>query len=152
MSITLRSEVLKKYPNPVFLETGTFKGGGVKLALGCGFPKVVSIEIDPPLVQAAREMFKDTANVNIVLGDSLEVLPELLSFIQDPITFWLDAHIQESCVLGKFPVPLIEELSIIAQSRGGAFNDTVLIDVRRLFGQGAYRVIVTGKQIGRAHV
>lgn len=147
MSITLRGEVLKKYLNPLFLETGTFKGGGVRLALDCGFPRVVSIEVDPVLHGTAEKMFKDLRNVDIIKGDSLAVLPKLLESIKFPITFWLDAHIQESAVIGEVPVPLIQELEIISKCRSGMPYDTVMIDDRRLFGKGQYWRSVTEERI-----
>lgn len=137
MSITLRKDTLKKYMNPVFLETGTFKGGGVRLALECGFPKIHSIEIDPVLQGVADREFRNLDNVMIHLGDSTKLLPSILQFITVPITFWLDAHIQESAVIGEFPVPLIQELNLILQCRKG-MHDTVMIDDRRLFGRGRY--------------
>jgi hypothetical protein len=136
-SITLRKETLQKYMNPVFLETGTFKGGGVKLALSCGFSKIVSIEIDPTLHSAVDKEFDSLGNVFIHLGDSVRELPFLLQFIKYPITFWLDAHIQESAVVGNYPVPLIQELEILKKYRHG-MHDTIMVDDRRLFGKGGY--------------
>jgi hypothetical protein len=137
MSITLRKETLQKYMNPVFLETGTFKGGGVRLALECGFKQILSIEVDPTLYGNCEREFVNNDNVVIVLGDSVKVLPSLLTLSVNPITFWLDAHIQESAVIGTYPVPLIQELTLIARHRQGK-QDTVMIDDRRLFGQGTY--------------
>jgi hypothetical protein len=137
MSITLRKETLQKYMNPVFLETGTFKGGGVRLALECGFEQILSIEIDPTLQEMCERDFTDNDNVIIILGDSVKLFPSLLTMTVRPITFWLDAHIQESAVIGTYPVPLIQELSLIAKHRQGK-NDTIMIDDRRLFGHGGY--------------
>lgn len=137
MSITLRKEVLMKYPNSTFIETGTFKGGGVRLALECGFPRIHSIEIDPILHEQCDREFQKYDNVFIHLGDSIQLLPSILQFCPNPVTFWLDAHIQESCVLGEFPVPLIQELMLLCKYRQG-INDTVLVDDRRLFGQGSW--------------
>jgi hypothetical protein len=136
-SITLRKETLQKYMNPCFIETGTFKGGGVKLALDCGFSRIISIEIDPILYAEVAREYESHENVVIHHGDSTQALLSILSFVHTPITFWLDAHIQESAVVGAYPVPLIQELNIIGQMRRGS-HDTVLIDDRRLFGKGNY--------------
>ncbi|MFA5036416.1 MAG: hypothetical protein WC479_04500 [Candidatus Izemoplasmatales bacterium] len=136
-SITLRKETLQKYMNPCFVETGTFKGGGVKLALDCGFSRIISIEIDPILYAEVAKEYESNERVVIHHGDSTQVLLSILSYINTPITFWLDAHIQESAVVGAYPVPLIQELNIIGQIRRGS-HDTVMIDDRRLFGVGNY--------------
>jgi len=136
-SITLRKETLQKYMNPCFLETGTFKGGGVKLALDCGFSRIISIEIDPLLYAEVAREYELNDKVTIHHGDSTQVMLSVLSYINTPITFWLDAHIQESTVIGAYPVPLIQELNIIGQMRRGS-HDTVMIDDRRLFGSGNY--------------
>jgi hypothetical protein len=136
-SITLRKDTLLKYKNPCFLETGTFKGGGVQLALDCGFEMVQSIEIDPTLHELVSKKYESYDNVFIFLGDSTRIMPSILSYIKKPITFWLDAHIQESSVVGSHAVPLIQELELLRTMRVG-MQDTVLIDDRRLFGKGTY--------------
>ena len=136
-SITLRKETLQKYMNPCFIETGTFKGGGVKLALACGFSRIISIEIDPVLYAEVAREYDECDNVIIHHGDSTQIMMSILSFIHTPITFWLDAHIQESAVVGSYPVPLIQELNIISQMRRGS-HDTVMIDDRRLFSGGGF--------------
>ena len=38
-------ENFKKYPNPVFVETGSLMGDGIQQALEAGFQKVISIEL-----------------------------------------------------------------------------------------------------------
>jgi hypothetical protein len=146
MSITLRKEVLSKYMNSVFIETGTFKGGGVRLALECGFSRIFSIEVDPTLYTAAVEEFKPNHNVCIILGDSIKKLPELLLAITDPITFWLDAHIQESKVIGEVPIPLLLELDLLATFRKGML-DTVLVDDRRCFNSGWHWMGITENDV-----
>ena len=43
----INKDVLVKYiNNDIFIETGTLKGKGVKVALNCGFKKIYSIEND----------------------------------------------------------------------------------------------------------
>lgn len=137
MSITLRKETLEKYPNRAFVETGTFKGGGVRLALECGFSMIHSIEIDPILYAQCDREFQQYENVLIYRGDSVQLLPSVLQYCKFPVTLWLDAHIQESAVIGEYAVPLIQELYVLQKYRVG-YNDTVLIDDRRLFGQGGW--------------
>jgi hypothetical protein len=98
---------------------------------------VQSIEIDPTLHELVSKKYESYDNVFIFLGDSVRIMPSILSYIKKPITFWLDAHIQESPVVGNHAVPLIQELELLRSMRSG-MRDTVLIDDRRLFGKGAY--------------
>jgi len=103
---------LRKYLNPVFVETGTKYGNGVRAALNAGFQKVYSIEIVPERYKKSRQKFsKEISNgkVEIVLGDSAEKLEEIISHVGCPITFWLDAHnvYHSSRIL---EVPLFNEL------------------------------------------
>lgn len=44
MSETLTREVLEKYHNSSFVETGTYHGGGIELALKLAFDDVRSVE------------------------------------------------------------------------------------------------------------
>ena len=46
---------LENYLNPIFVETGTYEGNSIKLALGAGFDKIFSIEIDPEYVKKATK-------------------------------------------------------------------------------------------------
>ena len=113
--------------NDVFIETGTWMGGGIRVAIACGFPLIYSIEKSDKLFNRATEKFKNNDNVEIIKGDSAEQLPLLLERIDCRATFWLDAHIPDC--------PLLEELAAI-----GAHpikEHTILIDDRRIFdGKG----------------
>ena len=42
---SLKKEILEKYPNKYFVETGTHIGNSVQLALDCGFEKIITMEI-----------------------------------------------------------------------------------------------------------
>ena len=72
-------------------------------------------------------MFKDNQNVTILLGDSGQVLHELLPTIDERITFWLDAHYcGDGAMIGEKWCPLDEEFkAITAHSRK---DHTILID------------------------
>jgi len=43
--------LFEKYPNPVFIETGTYHGEGIQYALQAGFKNVRSVELSEPLYQ-----------------------------------------------------------------------------------------------------
>lgn len=120
-------ELFKKYPNPVFIETGSWHGDGIQQALDAGFKKVYSIELSNQLYEQCRNRFDKNKDVILFNGDSSDILPYLLFNIHVPVTFWLDGHY--SCgdtAMGKLKSPLIQELSAI---RGhDVRNHTILID------------------------
>ena len=64
--------------NPVFIETGTYIGDGVKKALACGFSTIYSIEIDKNRFLECSKMFENNNNITIIYGDSAIELPKLL--------------------------------------------------------------------------
>ena len=76
MSETLTERVLKQYKgnNRVFVETGTFRGGGIQLALDCGFEDVHSVEFDPERFQLAVHRFAGKTNVKIYHCDSSQLM------------------------------------------------------------------------------
>lgn len=125
---------LKKYLNPVFVETGTFHGLGVKKALLAGFKKIYSIELNQEFYDECVEKFSteiQRGQVEIILGDSLLILKELVERIDEPMTFWLDAH-NHLETKGIKPCPIYEELDVIARHK--LKSNTILIDDLRLFG------------------
>lgn len=132
MSMTLRSNVLSKYRNPFFVETGTWQGDGVALALQVGFPNVRSIELSKKDFDDSCRRFAGDSRVKLYFGDSSKMLYEVIANISGQITFWLDAH-EFYGVKGDKDCPLIEELQQIARH---PFKDhTILIDDRRVFKQ-----------------
>ena len=124
---------LEKYGNgDVFVETGTYKGDTVKLALTMHYKQIHTIELDDELYKAAAEMFKDEPRVKVWHGDSIDCLKEIVPTIEGPATFWLDAHASGPLVGGKSgPAPVIDELDIIAEHP--CKEHTIFIDDCRLF-------------------
>lgn len=141
MSLSLSKEVLSRYAyNNYFIETGTFNGGGVQLAKEVGFNHIHSIEISPEFYSVAKKKFHNDKNVDIHLGDSLIVLPQILDSIREPITFFLDSHFfsfspaEGWCGERLSPVdaPLPFELDIIKLHP--IKTHTILVDDRRAMG------------------
>jgi len=132
MSLSLTKEVLSRYKNPVFIETGTYHGGGVELALECGFETIHSIESYEPFYRDCVDRFRDNQNVFIWLGDSLKVLPEILRTLSRTATFFLDSHVIEQTreLESGIQVPLLQELQIIANH--SVKTHTILIDDRNM--------------------
>ncbi|MEX1026462.1 MAG: hypothetical protein WD049_00420 [Candidatus Paceibacterota bacterium] len=135
MSLTLTAEVLRRYPNAVFLETGTHHGGAVAVALECGFERVVSIEIDPKYHAVAAKRFESDSRVELVLGDSALVFREVIASLNSPATIWLDAHRHDNSIDVRSPTALIQELDVLAAYPAVAHS--VLIDDVRVIRSGA---------------
>ncbi len=96
-----------------FVETGTFGGDAIQLALNAGFTKVRSIEFDANLCQNAQRRFSNNPNVRIDHGDSSIDLWRLIQDLDEPATFWLDAHVCPPRTDGGKNCPLLEELEQI---------------------------------------
>lgn len=64
-------------------------------------------------------------------GDTVDVFEQVVKSIDQPTTFWLDAH-WDGGVLGTYKCPLPFELEVIANLP--VRNHTLLIDDHRLFG------------------
>jgi hypothetical protein len=124
------TNIFTKYPNQVFVETGSYIGDGISRAIQAGFKFIVSIELSAKYCNICRDRFREFKNVSIVNGDSFEILPEIIRNIDTPITFWLDGH--HSCgdtALGKYWAPLIQELEAIKQHH--IKTHTIIIDDMR---------------------
>jgi hypothetical protein len=134
-SRTLSLDILSKYKNKYFFESGTFKGGGIATALQVGFSNIISVEIDYKLATSSMRQFKNHNNVLIVYGDTAKILYQTIKSIRRPITFWLDGHVHCEGAVGIHPVPLLDELEQI--SRHHIKDHTILIDDRRLMGKVA---------------
>jgi hypothetical protein len=120
-------ELFQKYPNPVWVETGSWHGDGIQQALDAGFKNIYSIELSHELYLRCCDRFKDVPGVTLIEGDSCTALAELLSTIKESITFWLDGHFSGGdTVLGKYKSPLMQELDAIA--RHPLKNHTIIID------------------------
>ncbi len=133
----ISEQVLKKYRTDIFVETGTGRGNGVAAAIESGFKEIYSIEVNNDNFVISSERFKNNKNVHLFKGDSMVILPQVLSSVNKSATFWLDAHTDTKWndVLGKKGCPILEEIDEIINSH--IFEKVILIDDIRLFkGQG----------------
>lgn len=127
-------ELFERYPNKIFIETGSYTGDGIQFALDAGFPLVYSIELSQSLFSLCCRRFENNSKVIVNHGDSSEVLPRLLKYIDDPVTFWLDSHYSEGVTArGKKETPLLEEL--VAISEHHIKTHTILIDDLRCWNK-----------------
>lgn len=136
MSHTLLPDTLKKYPAKVFVETGTFDGAGVRLAIAMGFTEIHSIEIDPKRF-ASNLALSSVPGVHLYLGDTVDYLPKIVAALEDQAVIWLDAHPigpDDNCPRGKIEWPLVTELELLAL-HSKRRDHHLLIDDRDCFGK-----------------
>lgn len=135
MSISLSREMLTKYLNKAFVETGTYDGGGVKRAREVGITEIHSIELDPVRFQMSAKAVVGLSGVHLYEGDTVDFLPRILSVLKEKATIWLDAHPigeVDTCKIGKFRHPLMQELEIIKKFSFRR-DHTILVDDRPEF-------------------
>jgi prepilin-type processing-associated H-X9-DG protein len=130
-------DYLNKYGNGnTFIETGTYLGDTVMLALDAGYKQIHSCELNDELYKNACEQFRRNHKVRIWHGDSVDCLWQIQQQ-RGPgaATFWLDAHASGPLVGGKSGgSPVLDELRIIKHYIDLFPDDTIFIDDRRLFG------------------
>ena len=120
-----------EFKNRYLVETGTYLGDGIATALLNGFENVISYDVFPPAIVKASLRFKDYPNVKILYKSSIDMFDEIKD-INEPITFWLDAHYSSgnSYYDANCFYPLLKELEII--SNHPIKTHTICIDDRRL--------------------
>ena len=129
----LVAQLAHRFAVPIFIETGTAEGEMVA-AMARRFRRLVSIELDPGLATLACRRFRRHGNVEILEGDSEELLPGLLADVSEPCLFWLDGHATTFGARGRRVTPIRGELAaILAHPVSG---HVVLIDDARLFAAG----------------
>ncbi len=101
------------FSNYYFVETGSFSGKGIQLALKVGFKEVRSIECVRRIYDAVVKKFRSDTRVKIWFGDSSKDVWDMIKDIREPITFWLDAHVYPPRKDGGKNCPLLEELEQI---------------------------------------
>lgn len=114
-------EHFKRFRNNIFVETGTHLGNGLQCAITAGHKKCYTIEIHEYLYQDACIRFAEQIASGTVVcfhGDSSHVLPDIISKLDEPATFWIDAHISGNYgdKLVEKNCPIYEELQAIDNS------------------------------------
>lgn len=132
MSLPPSYNLLAKYPNRYFVESGSYRGDAIQQALDAGFQQIRSMDVDKENVTFCHNRFDlyrgKYPNIYIRQGDSSKDFYQLFGGIREPITFWLDAHSQlfEDEMEMGCPFPLLKELEQIAAHP--VKNHTILID------------------------
>ena len=140
-------EVFKKYRNIHLVETGSYLGKGIQVALDAGYEQVYSVEVLPELYEYCQNRFQNEEKVHLWLGDSSQLLWDMIQDIREPITFWLDGHYSQGKKLVKKSSPILEELDII--KRHPIKNHVILIDDVRDFGSSYFDYVTKGEIIAK---
>ena len=108
-----------------FIEGGTFRGKTARWAAG-HFDRVITIEAAPGVFQRLSPEHGTHANITFLLGDTRELLPDIVGHLTSPAVFWLDSHWSAGDTFGQGDeCPLLRELEIINPS---ALDHVLLID------------------------
>jgi hypothetical protein len=106
----------------ILVESGTYKGGTVRFCAP-RMDRVISVELDPQLFDAARRRFKTEPGVQIL---------EVVSQLTEPPLIWLDGHYSGGeTARGEVVEPA---LAILDRLTTRPPRSTVVIDDLRLFG------------------
>ena len=140
-----------------FIETGTYHGATVEMMIR-EFDRIMSVDLSEKCLDIARIRVerqnrfgrikgKSPAEVELVLGNSLEVLPKFLDSLTGPCVFWLDAHYStDGEKLGYQDCTAFQELQIILKHRSNipasgdasSMAHAIIIDDARFMGKGDY--------------
>ena len=133
-------EYARRFRLNTLVETGTFYGEMI-YAVKDIFKKIYSIELSEELASYSQKRFGKYGNIEIIQGDSANVLSILLSSIDHPCLMWLDAHYSGGeTARGQLDTPIVQELEIIF--RNPQNKSCVLIDDARCFdGRNGYPVL-----------
>jgi hypothetical protein len=137
----IKERIVKQYAErfsvDTLVETGTYRGRMV-FATRNSFRCIFSIELDQVLYEQARMRFALMPQITILQGDSSQVLPELLSKINTPCLFWLDAHHSGGgTARGALETPVVQEVKSILNHP--VEGHVILIDDARYFvGENDY--------------
>lgn len=122
---------LKSYNLKQFIETGTYMGDTLgyiaREGVGC-----MSIELSAQLHAKATRRFAGFENVSLILGDSAQEMPKLLTRLGKPALFWLDGHYSAGFTArGEKDSPIIAELEAVYNHP--IAGHVILIDDARCF-------------------
>lgn len=137
----------------IFVETGSYRGDAIQLALDTGFDEIYSMDIWPGSKEFCQDRFdlhRDRMGKigeriqGLVTANSATHLRHMLRFVNQPAVFWLDAHAQH--IEGEpemaDPFPLLKELAQIAAHAR---------EMREHIGDAAAHVIIIDDMLHLTH-
>lgn len=115
----------------IIVETGTFMGWTAEY-VSKYFSRCITIELDPNYYRKAVEKFETTKAVEVLLGNSSDVLPGLLNKLDRRTLFYLDGHYcGHNTAKSESNTPIIQEIRTILAHADR--NHVILIDDARMF-------------------
>lgn len=132
LDLTLVECLKSALPLSWFIETGTFKGDTIATMLPY-FDCLISIELSKSLWKESSERFKNEECVQILQGDSGDMMLDLTASTKNQSTlYWLDAHwcVATNTTGEQSQCPLLREIQGIGTL---GEQSVILIDDARLF-------------------
>lgn len=128
---TLIKDYARAFNTRILVETGTYMGEMV-YAMRKSFSRILSFELDQALYEQARRRFAADEHIEIIHGDSGQLLADYLKYINEPCLFWLDGHYSGGLTArGTLNTPIKSELDhVFAHPVAG---HVILIDDARCF-------------------
>jgi len=138
LSANYLRESRERFDLKAFVETGCYRGEGIRAALESGFEIIRSCDIVSQHAQYCSELFQARPEVSILNADSLSALATFLLEDLPPTFFWLDAHYpgyygRPDLEDEATKLPLLAELELIAKHRSGRYRDFLIADDMRVF-------------------
>lgn len=127
-------EIFRERGHTLLIESGTYLGDTVAFFVPHA-QRIVSVEVEPSLYEDARRRFEGEPRVELILGDALDIVPQLVQMADAPPLLWLDGHFSGG-VTGRGAE--IEPAGTILHRLGRIptpAGTTVVIDDLRLFGR-----------------
>jgi len=121
-------DIVREAPVPNFVETGTYKGG-TSFWAATVFKNVYTIEIDPFISKETSERPDCPSNIKFFVGNSKDVLPQIVKGLIGQTFFWLDGHWCWGAGGKDMECPLLEEIEAIKMSK----DPIIFIDDARCF-------------------
>lgn len=126
-----------KGDHKIFIETGSFRGDGIDLAMQAGYERILSMDIDGANIATCQERFEfipdddkpaKNGHISLVCADSATGLLKLMKYVNEPAMIWLDAHSQlfDDEPPSDNPFPLLKELEQLKKHT--IRTHTILID------------------------
>ena len=139
----------RRYRLAILVETGTYQGEMVH-SMSYAFRRVYSIELSDDLFERARSRFSSQAHIELIHGDSAQMLPSVLNRLTEPALFWLDGHYSGGeTARSAEDTPILAELDQILTA--AEIGHVIVIDDARCFGADpAYPTLETLKEFVRA--
>ncbi len=131
------SGLADKFGCKILIETGTYLGDTVYSQRN-NFEKIYSVELSNRFFREARRRFRDYPNIEIISGNSGDILPDLMMKIGARALMWLDGHFSGGMTArGEKESPVFRELTAVFNNNHQ--RHVMLIDDARLFiGQRDY--------------